>query len=38
MREAVKGFLALGDVVSRRWMGEPTVSEEFKRSRGHERG
>lgn len=38
MREAVKGFLALRDVVSRRWMGEPTVLDEFKRSRGHERG
>lgn len=37
MREAVKGFLALRDVVSREWAGEPTVLEEFKRSRGHER-
>lgn len=33
---AVKNFLALGEEVSRRWVGAPSVLEEIRKSRGHE--
>ncbi len=32
---AVEGFLALGEEVSRRWVGAPSVLGEFRKSRGH---
>ena len=33
---AIRNFLALGEEVSRRWVGAPSVLEEFRKSRGHE--
>lgn len=33
---AVRNFLALREEVSRRWVGAPSVLEEFRKSRGHE--
>lgn len=33
---AVRNFLALGEEVSRRWVGAPSVLDEFRKSRGHE--
>lgn len=36
VERAVKSFLALGEEVSRRWVGAPSVLEEFRKSRGHE--
>lgn len=33
---AVRNFLALGEEVSRRWLGAPSVLDEFRKSRGHE--
>lgn len=32
---AVRNFLALRGEVSDRWMGAPSVLEEFRKSRGH---
>lgn len=32
---AIEGFLALRGEVSRAWVGEPFVLEEFRKSRGH---
>ena len=34
---AVGDYLALREEVSRRWVGGPSVLEEFGKSRGHER-
>ncbi len=36
IRKGVKGFLDLRNTVSEKWAGAPSVSEEFRRSRGHE--
>lgn len=36
MRAGVQGFLRLGNNVSRKWIGHPTVLEEASRSRDHE--
>ena len=36
VKEAVRNFLALRGEVSRRWVGAPSVLEEFRKSRGHE--
>ena len=33
---AVRNFLALGEEVSRRWVGAPSVLEEFRKSRENE--
>lgn len=33
---AVRNFLVLREEVSRRWVGTPSVLEEFRKSRGHE--
>jgi len=38
MRTGVQGFLNLKSVVSNRWTSHPTVLEETRRSRGHEKG
>lgn len=35
VEKAVRGFLALRGEVSRMWVGEPFVVEEFRKSRGH---
>ena len=37
IRSGVEGFLKLRTVVSNRWAGRPTVLEESRRSRAHER-
>lgn len=34
-RVAVRNFLALREELSRRWVGQPSVLEEFRKSRGH---
>jgi len=34
---SIEGFLALRGEVSRVWVGEPFVLEEFRKSRGHGR-
>jgi hypothetical protein len=37
MRIGVQSFLKLRSVVSKRWAGHPTVLEETRRSRAHEK-
>lgn len=36
MRQGSRGFLALADSISKKWTGEPTILEEFRKSRKHE--
>ena len=38
MRAGVQGFLKLRGLVSKRWVGPPSVLEETRRSRDHEIG
>jgi len=38
MKTGAQGFLKLKRIVSSRWSGSPTVLEETRRSRNHERG
>lgn len=35
VENAVRGYLALREEVSREWKGGPTVIDEFRKSRGH---
>jgi hypothetical protein len=35
-KRAVNRYLALRDEVSEEWTGEPSVLDEFRKSRGHE--
>jgi hypothetical protein len=37
MKTGVQGFLKLRSAVSSKWTGHPTVLEETRRSRGHEK-
>ncbi len=37
MRRGVKGFLSLGEEVSSKWTGAPSVLEELGKSRHHDR-
>lgn len=37
MKRGLKGFLSLGEEVSRRWSGAPSVLEELRKSRHHGR-
>ncbi len=37
MRRGVKGFLSLTEEVSRKWAGAPSVLEELRKSRHHDR-
>lgn len=36
MKEGIEDFLKLKEIVSKKWVGTPTVLEEFKRLRKHE--
>ena len=38
IKVGVKGFLELGEMVSDRWRGPPSVLEGFREARGHEDG
>ncbi len=35
MKQGVREFIALSDNVSKKWVGKPTVVEEFRKSRRH---
>lgn len=37
MKEGAKQFMAPSDNISRKWRGTPSVLEEFRKSRRHER-
>lgn len=37
MKEGVQNFLNLRSIVSERWRGQPTVIDEIRRSRHHEK-
>jgi len=36
IKRGINEFLELGETVSKRWSGPPSVLEEFRKSRGHE--